>query len=59
MTDQQPEDRAATDSTEMTEGVGGVPGIDDDERAMVSDPDGDNVDDREQIREQADGDGTR
>ena len=38
------DDRAATDSTEMTEGVGGVPDLDDDRRATVSDPDGDNVD---------------
>jgi len=31
------------DATEMSEGIGGVPDIDSDERATVSDVDGDNV----------------
>jgi hypothetical protein len=49
MTDEQPEDRPATDSSEMTEGVGGVADIPDDERATVGDVDGDNVRDGEQL----------
>ncbi len=36
-------DRPATDASLMTEGVGGVPDIDDETRATVSDVDGDNV----------------
>jgi hypothetical protein len=36
-------DRPATDATLMTEGVGGMPDLEDDERATVSDVDGDNV----------------
>jgi hypothetical protein len=36
-------DRPATDATLMTEGVGGMPDLDEDERATVSDVDGDNV----------------
>jgi hypothetical protein len=48
------DDRVATDASIMSEGVGGGPDLDDDERAMVSDPDGDNVDDRRPINEEAD-----
>ena len=57
MTDEMPsgDDRTATDSSEMTEGVGGVPAVDADQRATVSDPDGDNVDAGERpINEEAD-----
>jgi hypothetical protein len=43
-------DRPATDSSEMTEGVGGTPDIDEDERATVGDVDGDNIQDGEEIR---------
>ena len=49
MTDEELEERPATDSSEMTEGVGGVPDIDDEERATVGDVDGDNVRDGEEL----------
>lgn len=38
------DDRPATDSSEMTEGVGGTPDVDDDERATVGDPVNDEAD---------------
>jgi hypothetical protein len=34
---------AASNASQMTEGVGGLPDLDDDERATVGDVDGDNV----------------
>ena len=37
------DERAAVDSGSFTEGVGGVPDIEDETRATVSDVDGDNV----------------
>ena len=36
---------AANDASVMTEGVGGLPDVDDDNRATVGDVDGDNVKD--------------
>ncbi len=44
----------ASDASLMTEGVGGLPDVDDDERATVSDVDGDNVDAERPINEEAD-----
>lgn len=35
--------RAAADASEMTEGVGGLPDLEEEERATISDIDGDNV----------------
>ena len=46
-------DRLATDSTEMTEGVGGMSNLDTGERATVSDVDGDNVDEDREINSEA------
>jgi len=53
MTDELPSatDRTPTNSNDLTEGIGGVPDLGTDQRAMVSDPDGDNVDDGEPIKE--------
>ena len=45
--DERADDRIATDASEMTEGVGGVTELDEDERATVGDVDGDNVRDGE------------
>lgn len=36
-------ERPAVDDSELSEGIGGVPDLDPDERATVSDVDGDNV----------------
>ena len=46
MTDERARDSSDElpgDSTEMTEGVGGMAGLEEDERATVGDVDGDNV----------------
>lgn len=43
-------ERHASDSTEMSDGVGGNAGLEDDERATVGDVDGDNVRDGETIK---------
>jgi hypothetical protein len=44
-------ERPDTDATLMTEGVGGMPGLDEDERATVSDVDGDNVDEERPLHD--------
>jgi hypothetical protein len=46
-------DRTATDASEMTEGVGGITDLDEDERATVGDVDGDNVRDDKEINPEA------
>ena len=54
MTDEQAgnsNDKLPSDSSEMTEGVGGVAGLEEDERATVGDVDGDNVRDGEALED--------
>ena len=52
MTDEQAHDsndQLPSDSSDMTEGVGGMAGLEEDERATVGDVDGDNVRDGEAL----------
>lgn len=44
-------DELPTASSEMTEGVGGMAGLEEDERATVGDVDGDNVRDGEALED--------
>lgn len=54
MTDEQAGDsneELPSDSSEMTEGVGGMADLEEDERATVGDVDGDNVRDDEALKD--------
>lgn len=50
MTDERPDIELLRDETAFSEGVGGLPELDEDERATIGDVDGDNVEADEELR---------